>query len=68
MSESEIFVTFSNYKVVSIWYSADAGATWQNKEGNLPDLPVNCILQNPLNTNEVIIFTMFNIYRLFFLI
>ena len=54
-SESEIFVTFSNYNVKSIWYSNDAGLTWQNKEGNFPDIPVRCILQNPLRPNEEVI-------------
>lgn len=56
-SDNDIFVTFHNYNVVSVWYSADAGVTWQNKEGNLPDMPVKCILQNPLKLNEVIIGT-----------
>lgn len=61
-SESEIFVTFHNYNVVSIWYSSDAGVTWQNKEGNFPDIPVKCILQNPLNNNEVIIGTELGVW------
>lgn len=56
-TENDIFVTFHNYNVVSVFYSADGGATWQNKEGNLPDMPVKCILQNPLLPNEVIIGT-----------
>ncbi|RTY93963.1 PA domain-containing protein [Flavobacterium sp. GT3R68] len=54
-TNNDIFVTFHNYNVTSIWYSADAGVTWQNKEGNFPDIPVKCILQNPLNLNEVIV-------------
>jgi hypothetical protein len=57
LSENEIYVTFHNYNVVSVWYTNDAGVTWQNKEGNLPDLPVKCILRNPLNQDEVIIGT-----------
>ncbi|WP_395058764.1 PA domain-containing protein [Flavobacterium sp.] len=61
-SNSEILVTFGNYGVVNIWYSSDAGVTWQNKEGNLPDLPVKCILRNPLNTNEVIIGTELGVW------
>ncbi len=59
---NDIFVTFHNYNVVSIWYSADGGVTWQNKEGNFPDIPVKCILQNPLNTNEVIIGTELGVW------
>jgi hypothetical protein len=58
-SENEIFVTMSNYNVTSIWYTsngASATPTWVNKEGNFPDIPVRCILQNPLlPTTEVIV-------------
>ena len=49
-SESEIFATFYNYGVENIYYSTDAGASWAPKEGNLPDLPVWAILQNPFET------------------
>ncbi len=62
LSESEIFVTFHNYNVTSIWYTSNGGATWQNKEGNFPDIPVKSILQNPLNTNEVIIGTELGVW------
>ena len=61
-SENDIFVTIHNYNVVNVWYSADAGITWQNKEGNLPDMPVKCILQNPLKLNEVIIGTELGVW------
>jgi hypothetical protein len=61
-SNSEIFVTFHNYNVVSVWYSSDSGQSWENKEGNLPDMPVKCILQNPLKTNEVIIGTELGVW------
>ena len=56
-NENEIFVTFHNYAVKNVFYSSDAGETWVNKEGDLPDLPVRCILQNPIVSNEVIIGT-----------
>jgi hypothetical protein len=62
-SNNEIFVTFSNYGVTSIWFSSDAGVTWQNKEGNFPDIPVKCILQNPLlPATEVIIGTELGVW------
>ena len=38
--ENHIFVTFHNYGVENIFYSDDGGQTWQEKEGNLPDIPV----------------------------
>ncbi len=56
-NENEIFVTIHNYGVNSIWYTADGGNSWAQKEGNLPDLPVKCILQNPLKTDQVLIGT-----------
>jgi hypothetical protein len=57
-SENEIFVTMSNYNVTSIWYTSNgtsATPTWVNKEGNFPDIPVRCILQNPLLPNTEVI-------------
>ena len=61
-TENEIFVTMHNYNVVSIWYTPNGGTTWVSKEGNLPDLPVKCILRNPLNANEVIIGTELGVW------
>ena len=56
-NENEIYVTMYNYGVVNIYYTNDGGTTWQNKEGDFPDMPVNTIMPNPLNNNEVIIGT-----------
>ena len=61
-TENDIFVTFHNYGVPSVWYSSNGGTSWQNKEGNLPNLPVKCILQNPNATNEVIIGTELGVW------
>ncbi|MBT8316640.1 MAG: hypothetical protein HKP59_03365, partial [Lutibacter sp.] len=56
-TENDIMVTFHNYGVENVYYTQDGGTTWQNKEGNLPDIPVKAILMNPLNSNEVILGT-----------
>ena len=61
--EDKIFVTMSNYGVDSVWFSDDAGTSWANIEGDLPDMPVKCILQNPLLPNELIVGTMLGIWR-----
>lgn len=61
-SESQIIISLSNYGVESVFYSNDAGVTWQNKVGNLPDMPVRTILMNPENTSEVIIGTELGIW------
>jgi ribosomal protein S13 len=62
-NESQIFVTFHNYGVTSIWYTRDRGVTWASIEGNFPDIPVKCILQNPLNTAELIIGTDLGVWN-----
>ena len=58
-AENDIFVTFHNYGVPSVWSTTTGGgaAAWTNIEGNLPDMPVKCILQNPLLPNELIVGT-----------
>jgi hypothetical protein len=61
-TEQDIFVTFHNFGVVSVWYTSNGGTTWQNKEGDLPNIPVKCILQNPYNVNEVILGTELGIW------
>lgn len=64
-TEDEIYVTFYNYGVKSIWYTKNATAAnpvWSNKEGDLPDLPVLTILPNPFNKEEVIIGTELGVW------
>ncbi|MET3538447.1 T9SS type A sorting domain-containing protein [Chryseobacterium limigenitum] len=61
-NENEIIVTLSNYNLTSIFYSTDGGTTWQNKEGNLPDMPVRTVLRNPDDANEVIIGTEMGVW------
>ena len=61
-NENEIYVTIFNYGVTNIFYTNDGGITWENKEGDLLDMPVNCIMPNPLNPDEVIIGTDLGIW------
>ncbi|MBT8288710.1 MAG: T9SS type A sorting domain-containing protein [Bacteroidia bacterium] len=61
-TDQDIFVTMFNYGITSLWYSNDGGATWFNKEGNLPDLPIRCVLQNPLRPQEVILGTELGVW------
>jgi hypothetical protein len=56
-SEDRILATRSNYGVVSVFESTDGGATWEDKEGDLPDMPVRWALYHPLNPNGVILAT-----------
>jgi hypothetical protein len=61
-SDQEIFVTFHNYGVNNIFYSSDGGANWSSKDGNLPNIPVRAILQNPLIKDEIIIGTELGVW------
>ncbi|WP_339790033.1 PKD domain-containing protein [uncultured Imperialibacter sp.] len=60
--ESHLLVTFSNYGVISVWYTEDGGATWSNKEGDLPNFPVRWAMFNPTNFDEVILATEMGIW------
>jgi len=62
-NEQEIMVTFHNYGVKSIWFTEDGGTTWQNKEGNFPEIPVKAVMMNPLLNDEVIIGTDLGVWR-----
>ena len=59
---NDLIVTIHNYGVTSVWYSSNAGSSWSNKEGNLPDIPVRDVLQNPLNRNEAILATQLGVW------
>ena len=59
---NDIFVTIHNYGVTSVWATSDAGANWTSKEGDLPNIPVRDILQNPLNRNEAILATQLGVW------
>ena len=59
---NDIMVTMHNYGVTSVWSSTDGGVNWANKEGNLPDIPVRDLLQNPLDRKEVIVATQLGVW------
>lgn len=60
---NDLIVTMHNYGVTSVWYSANAGANWVSKEGNLPNIPVRDFLLNPLLSNEAIIATQLGVWQ-----
>ena len=62
-SEDELFVTFSNYGVSSVWMSQDGGDNWIEKESNLPDMPVRWGLIHPDNSNFALIATEIGVWE-----
>lgn len=61
-TSKEILVTLSNYGINSIWHTSDSGLNWENKQGNLPDMPIRWGLFNPNNLKEVILATELGIW------
>ena len=60
---NDIFVTMHNYGVNNVFYSSNGGSSWSKKDGDLPDIPVRAILQNPLIPNEAIIGTDLGVWH-----
>ncbi len=61
--EDELITTLSNYGVTSVFYTSDGGQTWEDKEGDLPDMPVRWALFNPRDYNNVILATDLGIWE-----
>ena len=56
-SEDTILVTFSNYGVSSVWQTYDGGDNWQEKETNLPDMPIRWAIYHPNNNGQALLAT-----------
>ena len=61
-TEDDIFVTMHNYGVTSVWSTSNGGTNWVDKEGDLPNIPVRDILQNPLDRTEAILATQLGVW------
>lgn len=56
-SEDTLMVTFSNFGVLHVWQSYTGGQTWENIDGNLPDMPVRWALYQPETSGLVLLAT-----------
>ncbi|MCK9204238.1 MAG: T9SS type A sorting domain-containing protein [Bacteroidales bacterium] len=56
-SEDTLMVTFSNYGVPSVWQTYNGGQTWDNIEGNLPDMPVRWAIYHPEDDHQALLAT-----------
>ncbi|MBC8320197.1 MAG: T9SS type A sorting domain-containing protein [Bacteroidetes bacterium] len=61
-SEDNLLVTFSNYGVSSVWLTNDGGATWGEKETNLPDMPIRWAIFHPDNNGQAILATEIGVW------
>ena len=49
----EVWVTLSGYTAgQKVYYSDNAGLSWTNVSGSLPNVPVNCIVYDSVQTND----------------
>jgi photosystem II stability/assembly factor-like uncharacterized protein len=62
-SEDTLMVTFSNYGVASVWQTYNGGQTWQDIEGNLPDMPVRWALFHPQNNRMALLATETGVWQ-----
>ena len=54
INPSIAYVTYSGFlSGKKIYKTTNYGQTWTNISSNLPNLPVNCIVVNPENTNNI---------------
>ena len=49
--DNNLIACFSNYGIMNIWVSTNAGITWTGIDGNLPDMPVRWCMFDPASSN-----------------
>lgn len=58
-----VWLVFSGYGTPHVYASTDAGLTWTDRSGNLPDIPVQCVAVDPIDSNWVYVGTDVGVYR-----
>ncbi|MEA2560709.1 MAG: hypothetical protein QOH06_2213 [Acidobacteriota bacterium] len=60
------YATYSNFGGIHVWKSADGGATWAGIDGKgigaLPDLPVNAIAVDPVDSRHLYLATDLGVF------
>ncbi len=57
-----IVFCISNVNALSVFVSEDAGESWTNQEGDLPNMPIRWAVWNPANPNGVILGTELGVW------
>lgn len=58
-----VWLTFSGYGTPHVFKSTDAGLTWTDCSGNLPDIPVQTVAVDPIDPNWVYVGTDLGVFR-----
>lgn len=56
------YATYSTFTNKHVWKSVNGGMTWTSIDGPLPDIPVNCIVVDPTNTQRLYIGTDIGVF------
>ena len=58
-----LWATCSTFGGAHVFRSTNGGATWSNRTGNLPDIPVNALVSDPANPDHLYAATDNGVYR-----
>lgn len=59
---STIYATYAGFGGAHVWVSNDSGATWNSRDGNLPDLPVHSLAIDPTNGDRLYLGTDLGVF------
>jgi len=65
LKNSKIIVTFSGYLTDHIYLSEDHGENWTSLDGNLPDIPIHCVMFHPEYENIIFAGNDFGLFATF---
>lgn len=57
------YLTYSGYGTAHVFRTADAGLTWTNISSNLPDIPVQTVVVDPLLSGNIYVGTDLGVYK-----
>ncbi|MEQ9400570.1 MAG: hypothetical protein RJQ04_15515 [Longimicrobiales bacterium] len=60
---NQVWITFSGFGSGHVYRSTNGGQSWQDVSGNLPDLPTNAVVLDPMDPTQVYIGTDLGVYQ-----
>lgn len=61
-NSADVFVTMGGFGTAHVWRSTNAGVTWVNISGNLPDVPHQCVVIDPLYPQNIYVGNDLGVY------
>ncbi len=57
-----VYITFSGFENIKVYKSINGGSTWSNISTGLPSIPINCMVINPPNGDQIVVGTDLGVY------